>query len=418
MTRPALVRLLIAQTVLLVLVGWAGVYFGRDEYLLATAKHLGDDEESLAKAPAAIDVNGVPTVRLSAAARRNVGIEVAAPEPAEFGAETDVPVLVLDAQPLAELQGRLRAARHEAEGARAQAAASAAERQRVQALYDDDHNASQRALEAATAQAATDAARARAAQAQLAALHDSALAAWGPALTRELDGDGPGPVARLASGRDVLLRAMLRGDAAVPPGARLMLSLAGRKEPLAAAPLGASGAGATGESGGGRSLLFRTQGSGLVPGQRLSGQLHGAGARQQTGVLVPASAVVWHTGQPWIYIDETNEPQDVSPPASGGGMPAAAPKATRPRDGDDDDRPTAAGAASLPAAVPASAPPAPAAAADDTHSFQRRAVPHARRIGEQWFLPGFAEDDAVVVRGAQVLLSEELKFQIRNENDD
>jgi len=33
-------------------------------------------------------------------------------------------------------------------------------------------------------------------------------------------------------------------------------------------------------------------------------------------------------------------------------------------------------------------------------------------------VPGFEEDDPIVVRGAQVLLSEELKYQIRNENDD
>ncbi|MFG5410833.1 hypothetical protein ABXN37_25375 [Piscinibacter sakaiensis] len=63
----------------------------------------------------------------------------------------------------------------------------------------------------------------------------------------------------------------------------------------------------------------------------------------------------------------------------------------------------------------AAARPAEAVAKD---RFQRRALPAARRVGEQWFVPGLSEDDPVVVRGAQVLLSEELKSQIRNENDD
>ena len=39
-------------------------------------------------------------------------------------------------------------------------------------------------------------------------------------------------------------------------------------------------------------------------------------------------------------------------------------------------------------------------------------------VGDDWFVAGFEDDAEVVVRGAQVLLSEELKFQIKNENDD
>ena len=102
---------------------------------------------------------------------------------------------------------------------------------------------------------------------------------------------------------------------------------------------------------------------------------------------MPASALVWHAGQPWIYVQ-----------AGAGGQD------------DDDDAPAAAASA---ASTPASAP---AAAARE--AFTRRAVPLARRVGERWFLPGMDDDTPVVVRGAQVLLSEELKFQIRNENDD
>ena len=63
----------------------------------------------------------------------------------------------------------------------------------------------------------------------------------------------------------------------------------------------------------------------------------------------------------------------------------------------------------------------PAASAPETariDSFQRRGLPNALRLGEQWFVPGLEADDPVVVRGAQLLLSEELKSQIKNENDD
>lgn len=425
MSRTTLIKLLVAQTVLLVLAVWAGVYFARDEYLLATARH-DDDDEGLAKAAAVTEEQGVPTVRLSAGAQRNVGIEVAMPEPAELGVEAAVAVQVLDAQPLIELQGRLRAARHELDVARAQAGASRAEQARVQALFDDDRNASQRALEAATAQAGGDAARERAAQAALSGLREQATAGWGTVLARELEADAGGLVARLAAGRAVLLRALVRGDEPARPSARLMLRIDGRQQPLAAQPLGAAGPAAGPESGGGRGLLFHAEAKGLLPGQRLTGQLRDADARPLAGVLVPASAIVWHAGQPWIYIRESNTPQDVyaaatpAPPAASA-APAATPRKNgKPRDDDDDDDKPRAGANAAPAApaAAASAPAAPAARAAPSDTFQRRAVPQARRAGERWFLPGYAEDDPVVVRGAQVLLSEELKYQIRNENDD
>ncbi|HEU4460914.1 MAG TPA: hypothetical protein VFR90_17470 [Methylibium sp.] len=431
MSRAALVRLLVAQTVLLVVVAWAGIWFARDEYRRATAPL--DDDEGLARAAAAVEEDGVPTVRLSVAAQRNVGIEVAMPEPASHGAEAQVAVVVQDAQPLIELQGRLRAARHQLEAARSQSAASGAEARRVQALYDDDRNASLKALESARAQAAADAAREREALAALRALREGARLPWGAALARELEDDAAGGrVARIASGRELLLRALLRGDAAAPERAQLAVTLPGRDAPLLARPLGGVGTSAAGgEAAGARSLLFQAAwpaNAGRAPaaGQRYTGQLRDADRAANAGVLVPASAIVWHAGQPWIYIRESNEPQPVYAPLHGEPLPGMAASAAAPkpapekpakRDDDDDDkpRPGSASAASAPAAKAAAAAEPPPAA---THAFQRRAVPQARRVGDHWFLDGYAEDDPVVVRGAQVLLSEELKYQIRNENDD
>lgn len=412
MSRSALVKLLVAQTVLLVLAVWVGVYFARDEYLLAVSRNTTDDDD-IVRANAVSDQQGVPTVRLSAAAQRNVGLEVAMPEAGQLGSEAAVAVVVLDAQPLAEAQGRLRAARHELDAARAQAAASAAEHKRVQALYDDDRNASQRALETAAAQAGADAAKLRGAEAALATLRESLVAGWGATLARELESDRGGLIARLASGREVLLRALLRADAGEAPNGRSALALAGRRG--LAQPLGAAGPAAGGGESGGRSLLFRAEGGGLLPGQRLSGQLRDPGGKPVAGVLVPASALVWHAGQPWIYVRESNTPQDVSP-ALANAPAVTASAAPRGKDDDDDDRPAPRAAAAASGAALASAPAA--ASADATESFQRRAVPHARRVGDRWFLPGWAEDDPVVVRGAQVLLSEEQKSLIRNENDD
>jgi hypothetical protein len=77
------------------------------------------------------------------------------------------------------------------------------------------------------------------------------------------------------------------------------------------------------------------------------------------GVLVPSAAVVWHAGKAWAYVKN----------------------------------------------------------ADD--SFARFEVSTADELDGGWFnASGFDAGDEVVVSGAQLLLSEELKYQIRNENED
>jgi multidrug efflux system membrane fusion protein len=381
MTRAALVKLLIAQTVLLVLALWAGAWLGRDEFLLATE---GPEEEEIetSASPVADAGAGVPAVRLTRKAQRVVGIEVAAAEETELAETRRLPATVLDVQPLAELRGRLQAARHEADAALAAATASSAEHKRVQGLYDDDRNASQRALEAATAQAAADAARARAAQAALATLRDGARARWGARVAAWLDAPTGGPLERLVAGRDALLRVALPPEIALPADAALALPRDGG-EPLRAAPLGA--APALDAAGPGR--LYLVAGAGLAPGQRV--ELDHSGAIKEVGALVPPTAIVWHAGQAWVYVRESGRDED-----------------------DDDDPPKAA----APAASAAAAKDDDAEPAGD--AFERRAAPRARRVGERWFLPAFFEDDPVVVQGAQVLLSEELKYQIRDENDD
>lgn len=455
MTRPVLPRLLIVQTVVLILVAWAGVYFARDEFLQMTAP--GDDDEGAA-APLPASAGGTPLVRLGAAAQRNVGLELALPVPATLPAPApELAAFVLDAQALVELHGRLQAARHEAEAARAVASASAAERRRVQGLYDDDRNASQRALEAAQAQAAADAARERAAQAQWAALREGARAAWGATVAGWLEAPQGGALPRLVAGREALLRVALRGDGPAPSGP-LWVTLPGAAAPVRAQALGSVAL--ADAPGGSRTLLYHVTAPGLAPGQRLLARV--GGGASEPGALLPASALVWHAGQPWVYVRESEAEAESAgqgdaeeraaasgavrsaasgavaakdPAGTGSGTATAAARAQRAAksDDEDDDRPVrgAAGAAAAPpssgaaasgpdARRTASAASSPAAAAADAEpaAFQRRAVPGARRVGEQWFVPGFEEDDPVVVRGAQVLLSEELKYQIRNENDD
>ncbi|MFM9916135.1 MAG: hypothetical protein ACKVOX_10045 [Rhizobacter sp.] len=388
MTPRNLVRLLVAQTVLMVLFGWTAVYLGRDEFRLA----VGRDEESLPAPSLLADAHTgeLPEVRLNGTAQQRAGIELQLPTATTMPADASsrvIPVTVLDPQPLTELRGRLQTAFQELTATRSTATASRLEQVRVQALFDDDRSASQRALDSANAQAQADAARERSAQSQLNALRDGARAAWGPVIASWLDAADGVALQRLLSGREVVLRAVLRADDTGRAPNRLSLTPPGRSEPFSAQGLGAVSPSAAETTAGGRHLLFLAPGAGLSTGMRLSARGTGGSAEAaRPGGLVPASAVIWHVGQAWIYVREARG---------------------EPGESEED-----AGRAAKPA------PAASGTAASRIDSFQRRGLPNAVRLGDQWFVPGLETDDPVVVRGAQLLLSEELKSQIKNENDD
>ena len=75
MTSRHLARLLIAQTVLMVLLGWGAVYLGRDEFRLAMER---DDEENMPSPSLLADEEAgqLPSVRLNATAQRQAGVEL------------------------------------------------------------------------------------------------------------------------------------------------------------------------------------------------------------------------------------------------------------------------------------------------------------------------------------------------------
>ena len=357
MTRSTAIRLLLAQTVLMVLLAWAAVYLGRDEFHL-----FGGREEEEVPTASHVEAEGaMPTVQLPAAAQKEVGIAYATVQPAALSPLSAVGITVLDPQPLIELRGRLLAARLDAQAARVAASASAAEAARVRALFEDDRNASQRALQSADAQAQADVARSRSAESVVEALRGQARTAWGDVIAGWLDSDAK-QIERLVAGKDALLRASVRPEDAVGAPGTLRVVLPADGKTALAIPIGpAPGADAL---HGGSGLLYRLQNAGVRPGMRLAGSLNRGGAAPREGALIPAAAVVWHAGKPWIYLREADERQP------------------------------------------------------DASEFRRRDISGGEAVGDNWFVAGFEDGAEVVVRGAQVLLSEELKFQIKNENDD
>ncbi|SHM68291.1 hypothetical protein SAMN05192549_102221 [Duganella sacchari] len=101
----------------------------------------------------------------------------------------------------------------------------------------------------------------------------------------------------------------------------------------------------------GAAFFYIAPADGLLPGTTLTAYL--ATGAEQTGALIPAGAVVWWQGKAWLYVQ--------------------------------------------------SAP----------GHFVRRELPAAIPVEQGWFAPGALKGTQLVVRGAQTLLSEELRSQIQ-----
>lgn len=323
----------------------------RDEIGLIQSEREGE----VARGAAGSDLE----VRISEAAQEAGGIRTQALEPARLAPTTEVFGVVINPAPLLELRARYLAARAEAQGVRAAAGFSGREHDRLQALYADDRNVSQRAVQAADATLRSEQARLAGLERGAMGLQESLRAQWGDAIARLAADSRTTFFDELSLQRTLLVQVTLPFGAG-PPARDAALSLSpvtgsglrSRAVLLSNAPF--ADPVLTGPT-----YLYRASAAPeLRVGTRLRGTLPRDGAARE-GVAVPAMAVVYHAGKAWVYV-QTGE---------------------------------------------------------DT--FTRREIATREEVDGGWFNDkALAPGEAVVVSGAQLLLSEELKYQIRNENED
>ncbi|HEX6828331.1 MAG TPA: hypothetical protein VF104_05075 [Burkholderiales bacterium] len=344
--------LLLVQLAFIVALASAAVYLGSDE--IRDWFGAGPKESPAPRAES--DSNGGADVVVSEAAQKASGLRTEPLQAHRLRPALPVQGVVADLRPLAQQVAQWRAAAAQVQVERAAATRAAAEHRRVRALYEDERNASERALQAAEADQ-------RAAEARLAGAESAAVSAreqlrqeWGEILARWAEAGSP-QLARLLGGGEALLIVTLRlGDAAPPVMGPLEFTLAGGPgKPRRAEPL--SPATRADPALPGATWFYRSAGAGLRVGERIAGRLP-TGEAPEEGVLVPAQAVVWHAGKAWVYVQE---------------------------------------------------------AAD---RFERRSIRAAEPVGSGWFETGLEPGERAVVSGAQLLLSEEFRGRITNENQD
>jgi hypothetical protein len=347
--------LIVFQCVIIVILVWMLVLAGRDEF---DSRFRAPPAQA---APAHTEVeDGAPVVRLSRKAQEKSGIRTVELDQTEFrpGTRTYGTIISIDA--LLDQRGRYLGARAQVDVARAAVENSRREAERLRQLNQDDRNVSDRVAEAAEAQARGDAARLSAAETQATALRDSLRLQWSEPLAGwAVEPLPPEGLQKLMDRREVLISVALP-DSLPAPVRESVIDLVppGGGKPLRAIYVGP--APQTDAILSGRSFFFRSPAAELRTGMRIAvRQRSGEGAR--AGVIVPAAAVVWYAGKAWVYEQEDDAPEE----------------------------------------------------------FVRRPIPTSNETENGWFVADvFEAGDRVVISGAQLLLSEEFKHLITNENDD
>src|SRR5262249_11385348 len=147
------------MAVVIAILLWAVIYFARDEWHL---KAQARDDDLPVRSQVS-NKDGFAAVHVSAQGQRASGIVVQELAEATARASAEVYGTVVNIQPLLDLHARYVTAVSEARALRAAAASSEAQYRRVKKLFDQDRNASERAVQAAQAQWTTDQAHAAAA---------------------------------------------------------------------------------------------------------------------------------------------------------------------------------------------------------------------------------------------------------------
>lgn len=347
------VAVIVLQAIIIVLLAWVLVFYGKDEYVAA---QRADDKE-ISSPSRLSQEQGLSVVSLSAAAQKASGMIVETLKSANFKAEQISYGSVVGIEPLVDLRAKYLAAQADANVVRAAITSSQQEFERLQSLNRDDRNVSDRAVQLAEATLKADKAKLIAAETLAAGIRDGMRQQWGDTLTHWAVSESETALSKLRTHKEVLVQVALQAADLQPENiARVSLTTAGSNAKLIAASY-VSPSPQTDSTIQGRTYFFRADAKELRSGMRVEARIQLQGAAN-TGVIVPADAVVWYAGKAWAY-----------------------------RQNDE--------------------------------KFTRLPVSTAQALEQGWFnAENFKAGDQIVTNGAQLLLSEELKYQIKNENDD
>jgi len=350
------------QAFLIIVLFWLLVFYGKDEY-----EELGaelDEEVETRSLVAEHESNdaGVATLVLPVALQKQSGLQFTRLQATTHQASSAAFGTVESIDSLVELRTRYFAALADGNVIRSNIASAEQKLQRLKLLNQDDKNVSDRVVQEAEALLNSEKAKLGASSTSANGIRDNIRQLWGSTLANWATQNTPNNTFQgLLQHRDVLLKVTLPFD--VVPDKNTMLNIT---------PMGAvsqfiqakfiSEAALSDSTVQGKTYYYHAPAGNLRTNMRVSARLEKQD-KVTTGVIVPHQAVVWYANQAWVYQKTGAE------------------------------------------------------------KFVRRLINTDIEIESEaisgWYNTAeVAENDEVVVSGAQLLLSEELKYQIQNENED
>jgi hypothetical protein len=256
-----------------------------------------EEEEEAIKSPSRVSVqNGQTVITLDPESQSNIGITVASLKAITAREQVTAPAVILSAQELVNARNSYVAALARLEKARADVEVAQQESERLKALYQDNQNGSQKALQLAQGTLRSNQADALAARQDLALQAAALRQSWGGVIAKWMVDDPP-PLDRVFNQHDFLVQVTVAAGiaSAAPETIRLELPGSGHTQAELISPFPRVDPRIQGTG-----FLYIAQNHlGLAPGLNLAARL--PVGRLMRGVLVPQQAVVWWQGNAWVY---------------------------------------------------------------------------------------------------------------------
>ena len=371
------------QALLIVSLFWALIFYAKDEY----DAHQTEQTEDIESPSRVKNDEGMNIVSLGLATQQNSGIRTAVVSTANYQANIKSFGTVVALDSLIEAKTNFLNLQSQINLTRATSGSNLAQYARLKALNSDDKNVSDLAVQQALTLVNTDKANLTVTQMQIKNLQNSFKLQWGDELASLIFKEKLAPhLVGLLTRKNVLVQVSLPQDSVVSAaGMTVHLSPINNTQSVISA-IYVSPATTSDPNGSGKTYYFSAPSDNLRIGMRVNVEVlpkikpskasdngdASADEAKNSGIIIPSNAVVWYAGKPWAYF-----------------------KQGKTKTGED--------------------------------QFVRKPILTDIEVDAGWYNEGLNEHNSaasevvaseVVVSGAQLLLSEEFKYLIKNENED
>ena len=356
-----LTLIIVLQAILIIVLFWVLIFYSKDEF----ETYQNSQEEEIASPSHVTENAGISIVSLSSATQQNSGITTAKLNSASFQGEIKSFGNVVAIDSLIEAKTQVLNLKTNASLARATGGQNIQQYQRLKALNEDNKNVSDRAVQEALAAVNADKANITSSESQLKNLQNGTKLQWGAALAKLVFDDKlPPHLARLLNRENVLIQVSLPLSSATPSAGSAITVTPLNDAKVRITAVYVSPASSSDASGVGKTFYYSAPAEQLRIGMRVNVEIGHSGSAAANGVIIPNNAVVWYAGAPWAYFKKSSDPKK------------------------------------------------------SNDQFVRKPISADTEVGSGWFNANISADSVIVVSGAQLLLSEEFKYLIKNENED